>query len=305
MYSYVSYLSNDLDLKGVLLNSYRLRKYSSLIPYTCIVCEGVSDSSVQKLEEDGINVVRFNLRSLLVSTGLSEASIEYLLSRHFFGKFLIFLLENFEKCIYLDADLLICQNLDRLFDMNVDCAMVNDVIMTPPHVCYVTNCFNSGVIVYRPNREVFRLAHQTVQDLTESGKPVELIITDQEVFDYLNLSGKLRIDTLPVEFNTYHYVTEYLEKKGRKPAIIHYIGRPKPWDFLELKSINERCFESASCRVNYFKWMSAYIEYIETKMRHDSYILQPDSEVLALKRNEGYITFNEERSYTFQGTVML
>ncbi len=304
MYSYVSYLSNDLDLKGVLLNNYRLRKYSSLVPYTCIVCEGVSDSAIQTLEEDGISVVKFNLRNLL-SSSLPETSVDYLISKHFFGKFLIFLLSGFEKCVYLDADLLICRNLDVLFDMNVDCAMVNDVIMTPPHVCYVTNCFNSGVIVYRPNQEIFRMAQQTVQDLVESGKPIELIITDQEIFDYLNLMEKLKVSTLAVEFNVYHYVTEYLERKGRKPAIIHYIGRPKPWDFLELKSISHRCFESAACRVNYYKWMTAYLEYIESKMRHDSYILQPDSDVLALKRNEGYITFNEERTYVFQGTVIL
>lgn len=303
MYSYVSYLSNDLDLKGVLLNNFKLRKYSSLIPYTCIVCEGVSEETVYKLESEGVNVVRFTLRDSL--SELSPHSTEYLIGRHFFGKFLVFKLTDYQKCVYLDADILICQNLDQLFSLDVDCAMVNDVIMTPPHVCYVTNCYNSGVIVYRPNPAVFEAAIGTVKDLEQKGKPVELVITDQEIFDYLNLTGQLKIDTLPVEFNVYHYVTEYLERKGRRPAIIHYIGRPKPWDFLDLKVIGERCFESPACRGNYFKWLSAYVEYIESKMRQDSYILQPDAEILALKRNEGYIYFNEERTYTFQGQVVL
>ena len=37
-------------------------------------------------------------------------------SKHYYGKYFIFLLENYDECVYLDSDILILQNLDKMFD---------------------------------------------------------------------------------------------------------------------------------------------------------------------------------------------
>ena len=53
---YVSYMANDRDLKGVLVNNYILNeKYNSKYPYICICIENVSQKSKEILEKNFVS----------------------------------------------------------------------------------------------------------------------------------------------------------------------------------------------------------------------------------------------------------
>ena len=64
-----------------------------------------------------------------------------------YSKLLVWTLVRYSKIVYLDADLLILENIDDLFH-RPELSAVPD--MVPP------NKFNSGVMVLRPNLKTFQ-----------------------------------------------------------------------------------------------------------------------------------------------------
>jgi glycogenin len=55
-------------------------------------------------------------------------------------------LEQFEKCVFLDADCLVLQNVDELFDRE-EFSAATDVGWP--------DCFNSGVFVFKPSYDTY------------------------------------------------------------------------------------------------------------------------------------------------------
>ena len=56
-------------------------------------------------------------------------------------------LEKYSKCVFLDADIVVLQNIDDLFD--------REELSAAPDAGW-PDCFNSGVFVYKPSKETFR-----------------------------------------------------------------------------------------------------------------------------------------------------
>lgn len=64
-----------------------------------------------------------------------------------FTKINCWLLEQYSKCVFLDADCLVLRNIDDLFE--------KDEFSAAPDAGW-PDCFNSGVFVYRPSKETFQ-----------------------------------------------------------------------------------------------------------------------------------------------------
>jgi len=56
------------------------------------------------------------------------------------------MLTQYEKCVFLDADTMVLQNVDDLFE--------REELSAAPDVGW-PDCFNSGVFVFRPSSETY------------------------------------------------------------------------------------------------------------------------------------------------------
>ena len=73
-----------------------------------------------------------------------------------FSKLHAWCLTQYTKCVFLDADTLVLQNVDELFD--------REELSAAPDIGW-PDCFNSGVFVFEPSRDTFNnlvaMARQT------------------------------------------------------------------------------------------------------------------------------------------------
>ena len=63
-----------------------------------------------------------------------------------FSKLHAWRLTRYSKCVFLDADTLVLENVDELFD--------REELSAAPDIGW-PDCFNSGVFVYQPSLETF------------------------------------------------------------------------------------------------------------------------------------------------------
>ena len=63
-----------------------------------------------------------------------------------FSKLHVWTLTQYSKCVFLDADTLVLENVDELFD--------REELSAAPDIGW-PDCFNSGVFVFEPSMETF------------------------------------------------------------------------------------------------------------------------------------------------------
>ena len=79
-----------------------------------------------------------------------------------FTKFHAWRLPRYSKCVFLDSDTLVLQNVDELFE--------REELSAAPDIGW-PDCFNSGVFVFKPSLETFRnLMDLASQDGSFDGK---------------------------------------------------------------------------------------------------------------------------------------
>ncbi|TMW64578.1 hypothetical protein Poli38472_011458 [Pythium oligandrum] len=142
-----------------------------------------------------------------------------------YSKLNIFALEEFEKIVYIDADALVLQNVDELFDRSSSFAAAPDVF--PP------DRFNAGVLVIQPNTDLFEalVAKATVLPSYDGGDTGFL---NAFFPDWFHSDPASR---LPFGYNAQR--TMYWLVNAKNPGywqaiqplkILHYSSNPKPWE---------------------------------------------------------------------------
>jgi len=279
--SYVSYMANDRDLKGVLVINYLLKKkFNSKFPYTCICIENVSENIKNILKNNGINVVEYNLSDILKKLGLSDEYVEFIISKHYYGKLLIFDLIQYENVMFLDTDILILKPLDEYFNLlnisdNTIC-MVYDtqacLVNNNMELCFVKNEFNSGVIFLKPNKELYNKLYNIIKCLTfDTFK--DKIIGDQILFNIAYTEKIINIVPLHPKFNISPNIVEICVNNNllniNELVIIHYMDSMNPWDLVEQKIDSYKIqnfvelFPENNLSLKLFKkWVDVYFEYL-------------------------------------------
>lgn len=146
---------------------------------------------------------------------------------------------SFDKVLFLDADMVVLDKLDELFD--VPCGMVGAV----PEVNVVKNMFrvqhrkmlrekididwdspgfNAGLFSLRP-AEWAGLGKKVKALVSEFGEDVFSKTKDQQLLNIL-FSGKIK----PFH-RRYNFSPFYDKAEGYKPAVVHYLSGCKPWHF--------------------------------------------------------------------------
>ncbi|KAL7288235.1 hypothetical protein TKK_0017780 [Trichogramma kaykai] len=129
-------------------------------------------------------------------------------------------LTQYEKCVFLDADVLVIKNSDELFE--------RDELSAAPDVGW-PDCFNSGVFVYAPSEARFA---DLVAFANSHGS---FDGADQGLLNlyFHDWAHKDIAKHLPFIYNMcsvamYSYAPAY-RQYGENVKIVHFIGNTKPW----------------------------------------------------------------------------
>lgn len=228
MRSYVCVLSTNNYLNGVLILNENLKRLNSNYGLLCLVNETISNETLDILSYFGIN---YKVMLKIKYDFCNESDSRFLFT---FDKLNIFSLVEYEKIVFLDADLLILENIDYLFDY--------PSVSITKDLPWYNDKFNSGVMVLEPNIEWYNGLISLMLEYNER----QMCVGDQDVItNYFtginslpdNFSRVVRIREwifdkyFPIfnETKQVHSVLNYIQEYS-KTSIIHYVGIIKPFD---------------------------------------------------------------------------
>lgn len=261
---YVTYLSNDRDYKGVLLLNYNLKKYNHNYKLSCIVLENVSSKVKNILTKSNIFLHEFVLKDILMEFNICNDFSNHIINQHYYGKFLIFKLTNYDKIIYLDTDLLIKQNIDHLFsyDFNDKIYMTYDVSTCNHSLLFKKHMFNSGVILTKPSLKIYNDCYSTMKlyenNLNELG-------TDQTILNLLNKQNKIFVSYLDFKYNyicAFGDIYKQILVIKDEPVIIHFILQPKPWQIIDFDEYVLNTYLYSNSKIFMEQWITLYFEMV-------------------------------------------
>ncbi|KAK9889222.1 hypothetical protein WA026_004500 [Henosepilachna vigintioctopunctata] len=216
--AWVTLATNDSYSLGALVLAHSLRQVGTIQELAILVTPGVTNSMRTRLSEvfnlvKEVNVLDSRDQSNLRLLQRPELGIT-------FTKLHCWQLTQYEKCVFLDADTLVLQNCDELFD--------KEEFSAAPDVGW-PDCFNSGVFVYRPSGETY---DKLIQFALEKGS---FDGGDQGLLNlfFSDWSHKDISKHLPFIYNVcstafYSYLPAF-KQFGKDVKILHFIGNAKPW----------------------------------------------------------------------------
>lgn len=231
-----------------------------------VINDNISKDKIEKLRDTAVN---FKTKIEFISVPEDKFSNVYL-SGHvskaaYFRLALADILPNdIEKVIYLDVDLLVYDDIKKMWQIdlkNLPLAAVPDYgIMASPRLCKQKadviglpvgeKYFNSGVLVV--NLKEWRKEDYTKQIL-EIINNNQFPHHDQDALNKLFMHKwqalDLRWNIIPPVFNLFSKIL--LNSNFRKnaitarknPGIIHYAGRYKPWEFTLHNGFNDKYYQ--------------------------------------------------------------
>ena len=232
-YSYVTILTNDEYLYGVMLLSETLKQVNSKYPLTVLITDDVGAPTCEIMRQLGINYELIDTISM--PDVLYEENIK--IHRQFtntwrncFTKFKIFDLTQFDKIIFLDADVMVLKNLDDLFARSHMTACIDgEYFNIWPDYLH----FNAGCMVIEPSHETYLNLLETLKTINHNEYKRLEVIADQEV---LNFYYKDWAKKKELHLNKYYNIfapyiqDDQVQDIEQNAYFIHFIGR-KPWRF--------------------------------------------------------------------------
>ncbi|HZY36653.1 MAG TPA: glycosyltransferase [Mucilaginibacter sp.] len=228
-YSFVTFLGTDSFLPGVLALNQSLKTYNTRYQLMVLITDLVSPAYLEILKQKKIEYKRIEVIQNPHQLINDERNF-----KHMFTKLRIFELVEFDKVVYLDADMLICQNIDVLFNMPHMSAVVAGGLY-PGNESWKD--FNAGFLVVEPDKALFDTLCSSMNYLpSDDGGDqgfLHAFYKDWTSDESLHLDHKFNVPS--------GYIDEYCKLpnynfcyKRRLLAtnisIIHYWGRYKPWE---------------------------------------------------------------------------
>ncbi|XP_068732763.1 glycogenin-1-like isoform X1 [Montipora capricornis] len=216
--AFVSLVTNNSYANGALVLGYSLRRVNTTRKLVLLVAREVLEPTRERLARvwDHLEIV-----DLLDSEDTTHLA---LLARPELGitftKIHCWNLTQYRKCVFLDADTLVVQNCDELFE--------RDELSAVPDIGW-PDCFNSGVFVFEPSRATYEaLLEHAVQNGSFDGGDQGLLnsfFTDWRTAD---ISRHLSFIYNMNSNASYTYLPAF-QQFGRDVKIVHFIGPIKPW----------------------------------------------------------------------------
>ncbi|MBT0728295.1 glycosyltransferase family 8 protein [Rosenbergiella australiborealis] len=268
MNAWATLLTQEEYLVGVIALQRSLRQQKTKWPLLVMVTEAITTESRQQLTEEGCRVV--DITPLYPNAGLSEhyASAQF---GEVWSKLRVWALTDYQRIVFLDADMLAVRNMDELFDLPLADGHIaachacrcnpNQIASYPanwqPQACHYTwqeqnqaapstldLYLNGGFLVLSPNEEIATYLADKVQAITDlSQYPFSEQDLLNEVFAgrWTPLSyGYNALKTLPFqhkglwkfdEVKNIHYILKKPWQKPKHPTVAEQ-DRDTPLDTL-------------------------------------------------------------------------
>lgn len=221
-FSYVTLLSSEDFLPGVIMLDWSLKKVGSHYPLHVLCADHVSQESFDELIRRKISVQRLEEHIPVKNDINKEKGYDHW--NRTFDKLYVWRLTQFDKVVYLDSDMQVIRNIDFLFDCPHMSAVRADAFNEPG-----LDKLNSGLMVIVPNEQEF----QGLFDFWQSGKIHLKRMGDQDVIRayYSDWGTKPELTLAPGLNVFYSEVTSgVIQRRDVEPvSVIHYIGHNKPW----------------------------------------------------------------------------
>jgi alpha-N-acetylglucosamine transferase len=232
--SFVTLLSTENYLPGVLALHESLRRFNSKYPLLVVVSNSIQPSIKDLLEKTSMQVVTCS-DSMNVPAEIKNKSGHW---GNTFDKICIFGLTDFSKLVYVDSDMIILRNIDELFDKPHMSAVSAGKFLYPDWIR-----LNSGIMVIEPEQG---LPEKIMTTLEKSILEVDALggkaLGDQDLINAYYAewptSTELHLDE---GYNIFQsHLDAYIDKNSyalpdenapfKKPvSLVHFIGKDKPW----------------------------------------------------------------------------
>lgn len=216
--AFVSLATNDDYASGANVLGKSLKRSGTSRKCVLMVTTGVSAGFRDRLKQ--------NWDELIDITALDSNDQERLaiLARPELGctftKLRAWTLTQFQKCVFLDADTMVLQNVDELFE--------RDEFSAAPDVGW-PDCFNSGVFVFKPNMETYsKLLDFAKTRGSFDGGDQGLLNDFFKDWATKDISRRLPFLYNMVANITYSYTPAFM-RYGQDVKIVHFLGAVKPW----------------------------------------------------------------------------
>lgn len=231
--AYITVLSSDEYLIGVLCLNQSLKDAKSKYPLVVLVNDKISEKAKKVLEENEIETI--NAKSFVLPDWIVEKNrTSHANWSNTFDKLSIFELTEFDKLVFLDSDMFVRNNIDELFEKPDMSATVdrNDTVLVKKNYKKIT----SGMLVLEPKLGMISEFLSIIND--ESIKNKYTSIGDQDIIQlYYSDWGEKQELHLPVKYNMFFGDIEYYVNKEIYSlddiSIIHFITSNKPWKYSE------------------------------------------------------------------------
>lgn len=261
MKAYITLLSSETYLEGVLVLNRALKAVEAMFPLYCVLSESINVSVQKELEMEGVPCIRLTRSSV---DAVNQDGDFFSHWSYTFDKLQIWGLTQFEKIVFLDSDMLILRNIDELFNSKPFSAV-------PAGYSFFLRedwfNLNSGLMVVEPNvmvqQSLLDLAPIVIKDFRDKGETVG----DQDVIKRYcvgwNKQTELHLDegyNLFADYLTY-YIKEWgyswSGENGKPISVVHFIGKKKPW---MKKSVRNWLWMIKTTITNPY-YLKAYLKY--------------------------------------------
>jgi lipopolysaccharide biosynthesis glycosyltransferase len=229
--AFVTYLGNDRFLPGILALNRSLNEHDNNEDLVILVGKDVSASVVKFLKEKAFCLKMVRDIANPYASGNDSRGKKYM-----YTKLRAFELTEYEKIIYLDADMVICGNIQSLFDKEHMSAVIAGGVL-PENGSWVD--FNSGLMVIQPELATFNSmlgAVNTLQSDDEGDQGfLNSFFSEWKKDERLHLDHKFNVPS--------NYIDEYcalsdfeftfIDNKllTTNVEVLHFWGSDKPWDY--------------------------------------------------------------------------
>lgn len=219
--TYVACLCTDNYLDGVLVLCESLRRTNTKYPFLCLVSSNVSSETLNKLRERNIDYVVRELIDVSEFVGCKMSGWDYT-----YFKFRIFELEEYDKVVYLDSDMLVMKNIDELFDEKTIGVCRDGYQFTGIKDDIDCGC-NSGLLVIKPDRGLFEKLLAEIPGYIKSGRSGDQGILNKFLGDNTWLPEIYNMTPNMVDKACYR--TRYYDFKYADVKVFHFIWSFKPF----------------------------------------------------------------------------
>lgn len=217
-----------------------------------------------KVDAEQIELVKSIVVRYGASLILHEVLVDYSTYRltHHFATPIYFridlpkMLDSLDKCLYLDCDIIVCNDICALFSIDIDKfymaaieevdGRLNNARLSIP---LKSKYFNAGVLMINLNlwrkAKISNLVHQFIEN-----NPEKLEYPDQDalnaiLFDkWLAIHPKWNVQPKMLSKLGYEYSDRNAIKEAiKQPAIIHYSTSSKPWHYRNNHPLKKKYYD--------------------------------------------------------------